>query len=186
MAAALRARGAFLRFLRMYRTLPRTFRTPMTLDRKQLLLTGAVGLILVVVTGVTLVANGGGYALALVGLVTALSWAMSPRALVVDDGELRVERRAWPALRVPLASVVGAAPLDRLGQGALRLFGVGGFFGSYGLFSSRDLGRFRLYATRGGQALIVRRTGDALPLVLTPDDVAGAIDAIDRRPQLTE
>jgi hypothetical protein len=109
---------------------------------------------------------------------------MSPRALVVDAGELRVERRAWPPLRIPLATVASAAPLDRLGRGTLRVFGVGGFFGSYGLFSNGDLGRFRLYATRAGQAVIVRRTGKELPIVLTPDDVAGAIGAIDRRPLL--
>jgi hypothetical protein len=34
--------------------------------------------------------------------------------------------------------------------------------------------------------VIVRRTGGQLPIVLTPDDVAGAIGAIDRRPLLTE
>jgi hypothetical protein len=33
--------------------------------------------------------------------------------------------------------------------------------------------------------VIVRRTGSELPLVLTPDDVAGTIGAIDRRPLLT-
>jgi len=135
-----------------------------------------------VITG----AHVGFIPLAILGVVLGLSWAMSPRALVVDGGELRVERRAWQPLRIPLASVASASPLDRLGRGTLRLFGVGGFFGSYGLFSNGDLGRFRLYATRGGQAVIVRRTGDELPIVLTPDDVTGAIGAIDRRPLLTE
>jgi len=151
-------------------------------------MTGVVGLILVVVFGVILVtgAHVGFGVLAVLGAVLALSWAMSPRALVVDGGELRVERRAWRPLRIPLASVVSASPLDRLGPGTLRVFGVGGFFGSYGLFSNGDLGRFRLYATRAGQAVIVRRTGSDLPLVLTPDDVAGTIGAIDRRPLLTE
>lgn len=160
----------------------------MTLDRRQRMMTGVVGLIIVVVSGVVLVtgAHVGFGVLAVLGVVLALSWAMSPRALVVDGGELRVERRAWRPLRIPLASVVSASPLDRLGRGTLRVFGVGGFFGSYGLFSNGDLGRFRLYATRAGQAVIVRRTGSELPIVLTPDDVAGTIGAIDCRPLLTE
>lgn len=160
----------------------------MTLDRRQRMMTGAVGVILAVALGVLAVTGAhvaSGW-LVVLGVVLALSWAMSPRALVVDAGELRIERRAWRPLRIPLASVANASPLDRLGRGTFRLFGVGGFFGSYGLFSSSDLGRFRLYATRAGQALIVSRTGGALPIVLTPDDVAGAIGAIDRRPLLTE
>jgi hypothetical protein len=111
---------------------------------------------------------------------------MSPRELVVDGGEVRIERRAWRPLCIPLASITSAAPLDRVGRRAVRLFGTGGFFGSYGLFWSDALGRFRLYATRRGQAVIVRRTGGALPIVVTPDDVAGAIAAIDRRPLLTQ
>ncbi|HEY5242252.1 MAG TPA: PH domain-containing protein [Polyangiaceae bacterium] len=164
------------------------FRTPMTLDRGQRAMTGVVAVIIAVALGATVLAGAhiGVSVVAVLGVVLALAWAMSPRAIVVDGGELRVERRAWPPLRIPLASVASAAPLERLSRGTLRLFGVGGFFGSYGLFSNGDLGRFRLYATRAGQAMIVRRTGDALPLVLTPDDVAGAIGAIDRRPLLTE
>ena len=158
----------------------------MTLDGRQRVMTGAVGLIIATALGVTVVtgAHVGFGVVAVLGVALSLPWALSPRALVVDAGELRVERRAWPPLRIPLATVASAAPLDRLGRGTLRVFGVGGFFGSYGLFSNGDLGRFRLYATRAGQAVIVRRTGKELPIVLTPDDVAGAIGAIDRRPLL--
>ena len=152
------------------------------------MMTAGVGLLLAVSFAVVTVtgAHVGIGVFAILGIVLAASWAMSPVALVVDGGELRVERRAWRPLRVPLARVASASPLERLGAGTLRLFGVGGFFGSYGLHSNGDLGRFRLYATRSGQAVIVRRTGGQLPIVLTPDDVAGAIGAIDRRPLLTE
>ncbi len=158
----------------------------MTLDQSQrrltLLVFGLLVAAFAVVAYVGTLAGEGVFAL--LGVVLVLAWAMSPRALVVQGGELRVERRAWPPLRVPLSQVVSASPLGRMSGRTLRLFGVGGFFGSYGLFSNPDIGRFRLYATRGGQAVIVRRRGDELPLVLTPDDVAGTIDAIDRRPQI--
>jgi hypothetical protein len=122
-------------------------------------------------------------AMAVVVGALGLSFMMAPRALVVEAGELRIQRRLWAPLRVPLADVDSAAPLGSLGAGVLRLFGVGGFFGSYGLFWSAKLGRFRLYATRSGQAVLLTRKGGLLPLVMTPDDVAGAIDAIDRRPR---
>jgi hypothetical protein len=160
------------------------FRTGMTLDRTHRRLTWISSALIAVALVVSFASGArlGEGVLAFVAAVLLLAWAMSPRALVVARGELRVERRAWPALRIPLAAVVSASPLDRLGGGTIRLFGTGGFFGSYGLFRSDALGRFRLYATRTGQAVIVRRAGSELPIVLTPDDVAGTIDAIDRRP----
>jgi Bacterial PH domain len=159
------------------------FRTPMTLDRMHRILTVLVGAICLfaIVTTLSVRRLVGIETFALLVIVLGLAWAMSPRELVIDDREVRIVRRAWWPLRVPLDVVSGAAPLDRFGGGAIRLFGVGGFFGSYGLFTSSGLGRFRLYSTRRGQALILRRSDDALPIVLTPDDVAGAIGAIDKR-----
>jgi len=163
------------------------FRTPMSLDKTQRTTTLVVaGLLVVSFVVVTLAKAAAGLGVfGLLAVVLAIAWAMSPTALVVEGGELRVERRAWRPMRVPLSHVASAAPLGKLGRGTLRLFGVGGFFGSYGFFSNGELGKFRLYATHGGQAVLVRRTGGELPLVLTPDDVAGAIAAIEGRPQLT-
>ena len=109
--------------------------------------------------------------------VLALAWAMAPREIVVDDDELRIERRAWRPLRVPLSEVESAGALSSIGV-AVRLFGVGGLFGSYGLFSSRTIGRFWLYATHRGTAVLVRRRNGALPIVVTPDDIEGALAAI--------
>jgi hypothetical protein len=162
------------------------FRAPMTLDRMHRTLTVVVSgaCALAAAASLKAIARTGSGAFGGIGIVVVLAvvlvfaWAMSPRELVVDAGELRVIRRAWPPVRVPLRAVASASPLDRFGGGAIRLFGVGGFFGSYGLFTSKGLGRFHLYSTRRGQAMIVRRR-DGIPLVLTPDDVAGAIRAID-------
>jgi hypothetical protein len=158
------------------------FRTPMSLDGPNLGLTLVVFVFVgAVIAGVLATGSSIGVGtVAFVGAVLGLSWAMSPRALSVHAGELLVERRAWPALRVPLSSIVRAQPFDR--HGAVRVFGVGGFCGSYGLFANEALGRFRMYSTRGGQAVLVRRAGDELPIVVTPDDVAGTIEAIDPRP----
>jgi hypothetical protein len=159
------------------------FRTDMTLDRSNRIFTGIATVILVVVV-VVAQCSGHTHPLALIGVVIALglAWAMAPRALVVDDREVTIERRMWPALRFPREDIASAAPVVTLGKRALRLWGVGGFFGSYGLFWSDTLGRFRLYGTRRGQAVIVVRKGSLLPVVVTPDDVAGAINAIDTRP----
>jgi hypothetical protein len=162
------------------------FRSAMTLDRTARVVTGIVSAIVVVPVAIALFTGTHTFGLLglLLGVVLGLAWAMSPKAVTVRGDELCVERRAWVPLRVPLASIASASPLGSLGSGTIRLFGVGGFFGSYGLHSNGSLGRFRLYATRRGQAVLVRRNGSELPIVLTPDDVAGTIEAIDRRPVL--
>jgi hypothetical protein len=156
------------------------FRTGMTLDRANRILTFVVSAVVLFAAVWVLAARPrfGGLPLALTGAVLLCAWAMSPRALIVDAGELQIVRRAWPSLRVPLAEIATAEPLDRLGAGTLRLFGVGGFFGSYGLFANAALGRFRLYATRRGPAVLLRRRSRQLPLVLTPDDAAGTLRAL--------
>ena len=155
----------------------------MSLDSRNVGLTLLVALL--VISLITSVLVGGprfaGLGLGLSAMLVialGLSWAMSPRALVVLDRELCVERRAWTPVRIQLEAVETAESLERLRRG-LRLFGVGGFFGSYGLFWNETLGRFLLYATRRGPALLVRRKGRALPLVVTPNDVPGAIAAIE-------
>jgi PH (Pleckstrin Homology) domain-containing protein len=164
------------------------FRTAMTLDRTHRNLTLVSGVLIAAVTATALTV-GPSPARAVIAVVVAalaLSWAMSPRAVAVDASELRIERRLWPALHVARSEIESAAPLDSMGGKAIRLWGVGGFFGSYGLFWSDKLGRFRLYGTRRGQAVVVVRKGTLLPLVLTPDDVAGTIGAIDPRATFEE
>jgi hypothetical protein len=173
------------------------FRSPMPLDKSQWTMTLVVsGLCTLAMVALSITGSHASKAgLPVLFITLGLSWALSPCAVLVDSRELYVLRRAWWPLRVPLSSIASAAPLDGLGTrpdggsaaappippGTIRLFGVGGFCGSYGLFHNAALGRFRMYATRRGTAVLVRRHGDALPIVLTPDDVAGTIDALSRR-----
>jgi hypothetical protein len=162
------------------------FRSPMTMDRGQQRLTLVVTFVVVAAAVASFwssVAAGRGlrgasFAL-IISPVMLFAWAMAPSAVVVDADELRIERRAWRALRVERWTIEGVSSVALPSRGAIRLFGVGGFFGSYGLFSSRALGRFRLYATRSGPAVLIRRSGGRLPLVLTPDDLEGAVRALE-------
>jgi len=153
----------------------------MTLDRRERVLTGLVsaGVVFVVVlvfaTRMALALLPAG----LVVVILAVAWAMAPCGIVIDSSDLRILRRAWSPLRVPLSTLESARPIESLGGGTLRVFGVGGFFGSHGLFHSATMGgRFRLFATRGGPAVVVRRKGVQLPIVITPDDMPGTIRAI--------
>lgn len=153
----------------------------MTLDRAYRALTAIVFALVIGAFAVVAMAVGE-IAVPIIGFIAvalAISWAMAPRRLVIGDGELRVERRAWRAMRVPLSAVASAEPVAISGR-TLRIAGVGGFFGSYGLFTNGELGRFRLYATRRQNGMIVRRTS-GLPIVITPDDVVGAVKALGER-----
>jgi hypothetical protein len=160
------------------------FRTPMTLGRAQRLTTTVAVALAIALVGIILATAGppARFGLAVLVAVLVLSWAMSPCAVVVAGGELRVQRRAWPALRVHVTAIESVTPLSLVSlrhDGAIRLFGVGGFCGSYGLFRTRSLGAFHLYATHGGEGLLVRLRDRARPLLITPDDVTGTLRALD-------
>ena len=147
-------------------------RFPMSLDGLNQGITWFVVGILTLVTGGLVASPACGAALPVLGLVViglAAAWAFAPTALEIDGGALRICRRAWRPVEVPLMSIatVETTP-PTLGCG-VRLFGVGGFFGSYGLFWTRNLGRFLAYVTRRGPSVLVRRRG-ALPVLVTPDD----------------
>jgi hypothetical protein len=82
----------------------------------------------------------------LLGLL--LAWALAPTGFAIEGGAVTVERRLL-RVRLPLASIRAVAPLGpRAISGALRLAGSGGLFGFYGAYRSRELGAFRLYASR--------------------------------------
>jgi hypothetical protein len=110
--------------------------------------------------------------------IMASCWALAPTALTIDGRTLRIERRGWRPLEIPLDDIARTDGVPSLRPlGAVRLFGVGGFFGSFGLMWSRSIGRFRAYATRSAPSLLLRRRG-ALPVLVTPDDPEAVVAAL--------
>jgi hypothetical protein len=157
----------------------------MTLDRgNRIVTTAACVLVSAVAVGQCAIycvkASRLAFAPALIlGPLLLVAWAMAPCELAIVDGEIRVGRRAWAPLCVPLSALASVERIDGLGPGTIRVLGVGGFFGSYGLFRNRALGQFRAYVTRRGPAVLIRRL-EGRPLLVTPDDVSGAIVALHR------
>jgi Bacterial PH domain len=112
--------------------------------------------------------------LPVIGLV---AWALAPRALEVGRGELRVVRRAWRAISFPLQFVESVAVLPpKALRGAMRTFGVAGFFGFYGRYHQRPQGAFRLWATRGDRLVELRVRGRRI--VVSPDDPERFVEAV--------
>jgi hypothetical protein len=141
-------------------------------------------LLLAVAAAVYLVvARAGLPALAVPVLLLALvvtpasTWALAPRAFEVDREAVRVLRNAWAPLVLPLRSIEVAELLPAEGfTGVRRLVGCGGMFGYYGLYWSRAMGRFRLYATRRRELVQLRAGGTTY--VLSPDRPARFLETL--------
>lgn len=96
------------------------------------------------------------------------AWFFSPQAYEVRDGALMILRPVGPVV-IPLEeieSVQVAAPEDI--SWAVRAFGSGGFFGSYGKYWRTDLG-FVTYYLRNRENPIILQTTTRGQIVLSPD-----------------
>jgi hypothetical protein len=100
-------------------------------------------------------------------LIALGSWALAPRAVEIQGGELRILRRAWRSAAYPLQAVEEVAVLPpRWVVGAVRTFGNGGLFGYYGWYWKK--GAFRLFATRTDRLVEVVVGGKRV--VVSPDE----------------
>ncbi len=111
------------------------------------------------------------------GGAAVVAWALAPRAFEIGDGALRIVRNGWRRTAIPLADVRSAGEIGPEAlQGAVRLVGVAGLFGSYGIFRSPALGPLRLDATRSTGLVLVRTARVAH--VLTPDRPGEFVEAL--------
>lgn len=106
--------------------------------------------------------------LAAMGLTAWLTRALAPKGYALDDLELKIDRDMRP-IAVPVRDITEVFKLeDGLLNRSLRLLGTAGFYGYYGLFWHRKLGKYRAYATRRA-GLVGVRTASTL-YALSPDD----------------
>ena len=88
-------------------------------------------------------------------LVIVLCFAYSPRGYVLAGRSILVKRLAG-TIRIPideLREARRATPDDF--RGSIRLWGSGGLFGYYGLFSTAKLGRSTWYVTNRSNGVVV-------------------------------
>lgn len=109
-------------------------------------------------------------------LVLAIGFAWSPRGYAVEGQAIVVQRLAG-TVRIPLADVREArrAGSDDL-RGCMRLWGSGGLFGYYGLFSTSKLGKSTWYVTDRSKIVVVI-TGSKTVL-FSPDDADGFVQTV--------
>lgn len=108
--------------------------------------------------------------------VLAIGWAWSPRGYVVKGQTILVKRLAG-TVRISLDELREARRADSEDlRGCIRLWGSGGLFGYYGLFSTSKLGRSTWYVTDRSK-IVVAITG-AKTILFSPNDPAGFLAAI--------
>ncbi|HNW44362.1 MAG TPA: PH domain-containing protein [Elusimicrobiales bacterium] len=118
----------------------------------------------------------------LVAAIAYFTHALAPRGFALNDIELVIDRPMRP-VTIPLSSVTEVRRLDDSElKGTLRAMGASGFYGHYGWFWNKRLGKFLLYSGRL-KDLVLLRTHTGV-FVLGPEDTesfAADLRALTRR-----
>lgn len=104
----------------------------------------------------------------LLSAIAAACYLYAPTACEITETAL-VIRRGVGRPSFPLAGITNVRRLenDEL-KNCMRVFGVGGLFGSFGHYHSANLGSFILYSRRTTDFVLVE--ADGRKIVLTPDE----------------
>jgi hypothetical protein len=97
------------------------------------------------------------------------------RGYEVDRDFLRIERLLWPTV-FRLDGITRLWQDPAVLKGSLRLFGNGGLYSFSGVFYSKRLGRYRLFATDWRNAVVL-----VLPeriVVVTPADASSFVESV--------
>jgi len=113
---------------------------------------------------------------ALLPATAYITRAMAPLGYVIDDINLLIDRRIKP-ITIPLGEIKEVRPArDGILKGSLRLMGTSGYYGYYGLFWKRGVGKYRAYATRLSE-LVEIKTEKTL-FVLSPENPGEFISSL--------
>ena len=112
-----------------------------------------------------------GVVLLLFPLVLGGCYVFSIKGYMIEGAELIILRPAG-SKKIPVSDIAEVRVVRREEmRGAIRIFGVGGFFGYYGKYYSWTLGSLTLYTTqRKNRVLIILKTGKKI--MISPDDLS--------------
>ena len=85
--------------------------------------------------------------------VVLYAFCIQIRKVTLNDATLVIHRQIGK-VRIPLNTITKVETKDEIGMD-LRLWGISFFFGHYGLFYNRNLGRYRAYVKNGDQMVVV-------------------------------
>jgi general stress protein CsbA len=103
-----------------------------------------------------------------------ISLGYSPRAYQITEDMLVINRLFYNA-KYERRKIEKVEMLSNEQMGfAIRTFGVGGLFGYFGYFSSKNQGSMLWYATQREKFVMIHLEGNK-KIVLTPDDAIGFV-----------
>ena len=115
---------------------------------------------------------------AILGAAILFSYLYGTQSYVVTDSELIIKQRITEK-RISIKDVVDLQVNPPLGM-TIRVFGVGGVFGYFGVYYSQVLGFVNLYATQyGSRVVITTKTGEKF--LISPDDAHRLAEEIKKR-----
>lgn len=85
--------------------------------------------------------------------VVLYAFCIQIRKVTLNDATLIIHRQIGK-VRIPLNTITKVETKDEIGFD-LRLWGISFFFGHYGLFYNRTLGKYRAYVKNSDQMLVV-------------------------------
>jgi len=102
-------------------------------------------------------------------IMLVVTYGFSPKGYAFQDGQLVIYRpfrkKFFATEDMQTATLVDKKELKK----SIRVFGVGGLFGYFGLFRNNRYGTMIWYATRRDQFVVIERSQERA-IVLTPDD----------------
>lgn len=115
------------------------------------------------------------YIAALFPLLICFTLLYAPQGYAIRGGYIVIKRFAG-SVQVPLSDIRSLRRgTDDDFRGTVRLWGNGGLFGYFGLFSTSKLGKCSWYVTNRANTVILVTSGKTL--VLSPDDPASFVEA---------
>lgn len=101
-----------------------------------------------------------------------ISWGYHPVSYEITDDTLLIHR-PFSALKISKEQIVNVESIDaaKLRYG-IRLFASGGFFGYFGLYSAKSIGRYYRYTGHSNNLVMIET--DKKRFVISPDSEAFA------------
>jgi len=160
----------------------RYFKASLDTLAKNLSIVLAVLFAIIIVLHIWLIKDSGKmvslFVIALLLIIYLSAYLFRPQGYIITNEALIIKRSVSP-VTILRSNITSTEQLSNNSlSGSIRLFGVGGLFGYFGKFSNRKLGTMTWYATRRNSNVVVVITADQKKIILTPDEPAAFLAAL--------
>lgn len=112
------------------------------------------------------------------------AWCYHPQYYLLEEDCLKIKRPVG-SITIPYHEIYTAGTITKSDLGShFRLFACGGLFGYFGLYTSKNMGRFYMWCTNKDNMIAMITSNDKI-IVISPSDAEACAHAINDklRPQ---